>query len=165
VSGFVDYRAIGEAADLVVLLGYDRSWPATSPGPLAPLAWVEANINSLLGYLPASKLILGIGAHAYDWPIDPEAGRTDYLSTSAALARASDAGAAVRYDPASRQSFYTYTSQAGADREVWLQDGSHVADKVRLAKSRGLRGVAIWRLGFGETGALEKLGRVVGRRP
>ena len=165
VSGFLDYRAIGEAADLVVLLGYDRSWPATSPGPLAPLAWVEANIDSLLGYLPAGKLILGIGTHAYDWPIDPEAGRTDYLSTSAALARASDAGAAVQYDPVSRQSFYTYTSQAGADREVWLQDGSHVADKVQLAKSRGLRGVAIWRLGFGETGALEKLGGVVGRRP
>ncbi len=165
VSGFLDYRAIGQAADFVVLMAYDLHWLATGPGPVAPLPWVEASLDSLLKYVPARRVILGIGTHAYDWPTTPGSGRAEYLTTRTALQRASAAGSTMRRDPASRQSAFAYTSEVGALREVWVQDAAHVVDKVELARRRGLRGVAVWRLGFSEDGALEEFGRAIGRSP
>ncbi|MCL6581098.1 MAG: hypothetical protein K6U08_05715 [Firmicutes bacterium] len=164
VSGAYDYRAIGEVADFVVLMAYDRHWTATGPGPIAPQPWVEATVESLLRYVHPRKVILGVGTHAYDWPAQEEGGRVEYLPTGAALDRAAEVGAEVIYDRESRQSYYVYTRQ-GFEREVWVQDRVHLRDKVLLARRRGLRGVAVWRLGLSEEGALEELARTLGRRP
>jgi spore germination protein len=164
ISGFFDYRAIGQAADAIILLAYDRSYPATGPGPLAPRSWVSASLDSLLGYAPAGKVFLGVGTHAYDWPVSAEGGVVEYLSTAAALERARDEGALVTWDPVSGQSFYTYVSQSGLGREVWLQDAGHLLDKVALAKGKKIRGIALWRLGFSEEGALEQLAEALGRK-
>jgi len=163
VSGFYDYRAIGAAADQVVLQVFDRHWTNTEPGPISPLSWAEASLDSLLGHVPAGKVVLGIGAHAYDWPEDPDLGLAEYLPTSAALRRAELVGAEVEFDPVSRQRTYTYEGSTGVNRVVWLQDAGHLADKVSLARSHGLAGVALWRLGFTEEGALETLARALGR--
>jgi len=164
ISGFFDYQAIGQAADFVVLMAYDRHWSDTAPGPVAPEAWVEAGLDSLLGHVPAEKVLLGIGTHAYDWPAAEGGGIAEYLPTRVALERAVESGSKVLYDPASRQSFFTYTADTGVPREVWLQDAGNLVDKAELALRRGLGGVAVWRLGFSEDGALESLGRALGRR-
>lgn len=165
VSGFFDYRAIGQAADFIVLMAFDRHWSATGPGPVAPLPWVEASLDSLLKYVPARKVILGVGTHAYDWPTSAGSGIAEYLPTRVALQRAADAGSALRFDPESRQSTFAYASAGGAFREVWVQDGAQLADRAALARRRGLRGVAVWRLGFSEDGALERFGQAIGRAP
>lgn len=165
VHGFLDYRAIGQAADLVILPAFDRHWTLTDPGPLSPRPWVEASLDSLLRHVPARKVILNIGTHAYDWPVDSRQGITEYLPTYGALERAAAAGAEIRLEPESGQSYFDYRGLAGITRRVWLQDAQHLADKTALARRRGLRGVAVWRLGFSEEGALEELGRALGRGP
>lgn len=165
VSGVFDYRAIGQAADYVVLTAYDRHWSGTDPGPVAPLPWVEASVDSLLKYVARGKVVLAVGTHAYDWPVDAGAGKVEYLPTYAALDRAATVGAQVEYDAASRQSFYYYTSDTGAKRVVWVEDGGHLVDKAALARRKGLRGLGVWRLGFSEPGALERLAEALGRRP
>lgn len=163
ISGFFDYERIGQAADYVILLGYDRHWTNTQPGPVSPLPWVEASIDSLLKHVPARKVILAIGTHAYDWPQDRGAGLPEYLPTATALDRAAEAGAEVVNEEPVRQRFFTYLDSTGAAREVWVQDAGHIADKLLLARRKGLRGVAIWRLGFSEPGALDTLARALGR--
>ncbi len=165
LSGFFDYAAIGRAADFVVLMAYDRHWPATGPGPISPEPWVEAGLDSLLKYVPARKVILGIGSHAYDWPASAGTGIAEYLSTRTALQRAAAAGSATVYDSASRQSSFSYIAGEGSVRQVWVQDAPSLADKAALAQKRGLGGTALWRLGFSEDGALERFGRALGRRP
>jgi len=165
VSGLYDYQAIGEAADRVVLLSFDRHWTLTDPGPLSPLPWVEAGVESLLRHVPRNKVILGIGTHAYDWPVDPDAGVPEFLPTAAALRRAELTGADVRHDPESGQSFFTYKGSTGVERVVWVQDTAHLVERAELARRLGLRGVALWRLGYSEEGALEALARALGRGP
>lgn len=165
VSGFFDYQAIGRAADWVVLMGFDRHWTGTGPGPVAPQPWVEASIDSLLKYVPAGKVILSIGTHAYDWPTSAGSGIAEYLPTRVALERAAGAGSALRYDAASRQSTFSYDGGGGAFREVWVEDASNLVDKASLALARRLGGAAVWRLGFSEDGALDQYGAAVGRKP
>ncbi|MEW6031599.1 MAG: glycosyl hydrolase family 18 protein [Bacillota bacterium] len=165
VSGAFDYRAIGEAADFVILRAFDRHWTLTPPGPISPLGWVEASIDSLLRHVPARKVILDIGTHAYDWPLDPAAGLVEYLPTYAALERAVSAGAEIRLDEASGQSYFDYRGAGGVQRRVWVQDARHLAERATLARRKGLRGVGVWRLGFSEDEALEELARALGRRP
>lgn len=164
VSGFFDYRAIGRAADGIILLVYDLHYSATDPGPVAPLPWAEAGVDSLLGYVSPGKVILGVGSYAYDWPTASENGIAEYLSAATALARAQAEGVPVHLDPASRQSFFTYVSATGIKREVWLQNAQHLADKAALARAKGLSGLAVWRLGFSEDGALDLLAETLGRR-
>lgn len=157
ISGFIDFAAVGRAADRVILQSYDRHWTLTPPGPISPLPWVEASLERLLTLIPPGKVILGIGAHAYDWPQDPDQGIPEYLPTEAALRRAALTKAEVIFDPASRQSYFTYRGSTGLSRVVWVQDAAHLVDKVELARRYRLAGVALWRLGFTEAGALDQL--------
>lgn len=156
VSGFIDYSAIGRSADLVVLQAFDRHWTLTPPGPIAPLPWVEASLERLTRLVPASKIVLNIGAHAYDWPEDRAEGIPEYLPTEAALRRAALTNSEVEYYESARQSFYTYRGTTGIGRVVWVQDARHLVDKVQLARRHRLAGVALWRLGFTEPGAIEQ---------
>jgi spore germination protein YaaH len=48
-------------------MAYDYHRPGTSPGPVAPLAWVEANIQNTLQTVPPEKLWLGIPGYGYRW--------------------------------------------------------------------------------------------------
>lgn len=165
VSGFFDYQALGRAADRIVMMAYDRHWPATGVGPISPEPWAEASLDSLLRYVPASKVLLGIGTHAYDWPVDEATGLVEYLPTAAALERAAAFGATATYDQVSRQTSLAYQDEAGRWRVIWIEDAPHVADKVALARSRGLGGIAIWRLGFSEPAAETALAQGLGRSP
>ncbi|MEW6399957.1 MAG: glycosyl hydrolase family 18 protein, partial [Bacillota bacterium] len=69
VTGVYDYRALGQAADYVVVFGYDRHNPSTDPGPIAPREWVEANIKKVVSLVPARKVVLGVGVYGYDWAL------------------------------------------------------------------------------------------------
>jgi len=37
-----DYVGIGQAADVVRVMGYDFHWQGSSPGSIAPADWVDA---------------------------------------------------------------------------------------------------------------------------
>ncbi len=145
--GACDYSVIGKEADYVVFCAYDRHHLGTVAGPVAPLPWVEASLKKALMEIDPSKILLGVGVYAYDWPSTPGAGAPEYLSTRDALQLAAAHGAKVSVDSASQQATFAY-NRGVQKRIVWLQDAFNMRSKTDLAGKYGLRGIAVWRLGL-----------------
>ncbi|NPV71318.1 MAG: hypothetical protein HPY55_11850 [Firmicutes bacterium] len=152
ISGAYDYDALGRVSDAVVLMAYDRHWPRSAPGPVAPIEWVDRCVRRTARSIPVSRLILGIGSYGYDWPSVPRAGKAEYIPTPAALQRASAQGTPAAWDAENMEAFYKY-EWGGLPRTVRFLDGDAVRLRAGIARKYGLRGVAFWRLGFEDPAA------------
>lgn len=137
-----DYQAIGEAADEVRVMAYDRHWSGSEPGPIAPVDWVEDVVEYTLSRVPAEKVALGVATYGYDWTAE---GGQD-LMWSDAMALAERHGAEVQWDAESQAPWFTYTAD-GEDHTVWFEDARSADAKIALAERSGLRGIFVWKLG------------------
>jgi spore germination protein YaaH len=138
-----DYRALGEAADAVVVMAYDHSWSTSAAGPIAPAPWVEEVMRFTVSQIPPEKVRLGVAAHGYDW-----LGRqgTD-LMWADAVALAEQHRATVRWDEGTQSPWFSYRDAAGRERTVWFENARSLAAKVEIAERSGVRAVRLWRLG------------------
>lgn len=146
IGAAYDYGALGALTENITIMTYDKHAAGTGPGSVAPYQWVEKNIKEALKYIPAEKLTVCIGAYGYDWPIKGN-GEVNYISMKEALQIAKQHKASIKWDDASQSAFFNYWA-GSAQHQVWFENGFSVARKVALAKKYGLRGVAIWRMGF-----------------
>lgn len=145
VSGAYDYPALANRVDYLFLMTYDHSSETTEPGPVAPVGWVEDNVKYALNQgVPPKKLVITLAAYGYDWAAP---GQGESLGLREIMARANTAGAEVLWDDASQSPHFTYWD-GGQQHSVWFENGFSAAQRVALARDYGLRGVAIWRLGF-----------------
>jgi spore germination protein YaaH len=144
-SGAYDYSSIGNTADWVIVMAYGFRTARATPGPISPLSWFAAAGAYAASTLPADRTILGIGAWGYDWdtatPGEATALRFDQTS---ALIGATHGQ--LSYDSIDAAAAYSY--QVGShSHQVWYETARSIAPKVAIARQRGLRGIAIWRLG------------------
>jgi spore germination protein len=137
-----DYRAIGEAADQVRVMTYDYSWEASTPGPVAPLGWVEEVIAWTVTQIPPEKVILGIVLLGYEW--------ADGLGTTVEFEQvqqtAQEHGVTVQRS-GDRSPWFRYQDPSGTTHEVWYEDADSVQVKLGLVSRYGLGGAFFWRLG------------------
>jgi spore germination protein YaaH len=161
IGAAYDYGALGKLCDFVTIMTYDKHSAGSKPGSVSPYKWVEKNIKEALKYIPADKLVVCIGAYGYDWPV-PTVGETKYIGMREAQQRADSHKAKVRWDDESQSAFFFYWD-GGVKHEVWFENGFSITRKVRLAKKYGIRGVAIWRMGFEDEQYWVKLRQAVGK--
>ncbi|MEW6523495.1 MAG: glycosyl hydrolase family 18 protein [Bacillota bacterium] len=163
VHGHFDYAALARAADYLILMAYDHHWEGSESGPTSPLPWVRENVISALQDVPADRLVLATGLFGYDWTVPARAGVTQYLPSKDATARARRLGVAVRRDDQSGQPFYRYRA-GNLNHQVWYEDLESFDEKLALALEHGLRGIALWRLGFEEGRLWATIQQQLGRR-
>lgn len=84
-----------------------------------------------------SKIELGIPIYGYDWQ---EKSSVSY--TWPQFEKVVKDHGPARRDPARGELTFNYGNQ-----EVWFVDTQGLLPKYEMAKSRGLRGLAVWRLG------------------
>jgi len=60
-----DYRGIAPWVDRVRIMAYDYSF--SSPGPIAPFAWVAQVVAFAVTRIPAGKVQIGVPSYGYDW--------------------------------------------------------------------------------------------------
>jgi len=134
-------RALGAAADVVVLMTYDYSGPTWSdPGPIGPLRWQRQAARAALDVIPAEKLDLGVAGYGYTWP----RGRTGRSVTVRAARRlVEEDGARAVWRPA----YGEWRAQLSNGTVLWWSDVRSYRLRFRLADDLGLHGVAVWRLG------------------
>lgn len=144
--GAFDYRALGAAADQVVVMAYSYHWPGTRPGPVAPLSWEQYVLSFAAQWVPPSKLLLGLPAYGYIWN-DSTLEATAYW-ISGMQNEAAQHGAVVLADPTSGEDTFSYPGGTG-QHTGWYVGGRGLTARIALAHQAGWGGVVAWRLDYG----------------
>ena len=166
--------------DQLFIMAYDyRTASSSTAGPVAPLdaQWlsVRADVARFLRHAPPGRIILGMPAYGYDWPVQNRSPgapvRRDeanlggaFAVNYSAIARFLDAHPRlpVRYDPVAEAPYFTYHDHAtDTYRQVWFEDARSLNRKVDLALTSRLAGVGLWPLdGAPEFGGIWDLLRI-----
>jgi spore germination protein len=137
--GAQDWRAIGLAADVVKIMGYDEHYDGSVAGPIASIAFLDSVAAYAESTIPAQKIIIALPWYGYEW----QGTRATDLVYAEAIALAQSVGAQITHDVNGEATF----SYAG--RIVYFQDASSYAKKTSaiLSKHPNIAGFAHWRAG------------------
>ncbi|NLI13873.1 glycosyl hydrolase family 18 protein [Pelotomaculum propionicicum] len=141
--GAYDYRTIGKTADLVAVMTYEEHWSGGSPGPIASLPWVQRVLDYTVRNIPKEKVLMGIPAYGYDWSaVGNKSVR--WYKTGELISKYGPA----KWNDWASSPYLIYYDDKGKKHEVWFENKYSLGIKLNLAKSYGIGGIAIWRLGF-----------------
>ncbi len=144
-SGAYDYAAIGKIADRVLIMTYDQNWAGGTPGPVASIGWVEQVARFAASTMPKEKILLGIAAYGYDWPVEGKGGKA--VTTHQIKQYIAKYGGQIAWNDAAKSPYYRYKDDKKQERIVWFENAQSAQFKLELAKQYGFQGVGIWRLG------------------
>jgi spore germination protein len=138
-----DLRALSSDTNQIVLMTYDDHGPwENTPGPIGPLAWQRAAVGALESVVPPSHIYLGAADYGYAWR--PHS--NDNLNVPQARGLAARWRARARWVPTAGE--WTATLRDGST--LWWSDARSVALRIKLARTLGVYGVAVWSLGSGD---------------
>lgn len=164
-----DYAAVGKHVDLLRIMAYDYS--VGSPGPIAPLNWVQKVAAFAPTQLPGGKVQLGIPVYGRNWftgktgkcPVGQEIKTSNYSMTAgnalSSLAGDGVAPSQITRDASSGELTVSYSitykglnakgekTECVVSRRAFFADATSVADRVRVARAAGLAGAALWTIG------------------
>ena len=162
-SGAFDYRALAAVVDHITLMTYDEHWLTSPPGPIASVAWVRDVLNYAVQAIPdKEKVLLGVAGYGYDWPAS--GGMARMLKAWEALQLAASKGATLRWDDVAQAPYFEYM-EGGQRRVVYFEDARSARYKLELIRSRGVGGMALWRLGFEDPALWPVVAEVLGGQP
>jgi spore germination protein YaaH len=154
----IDPASLTGVADWIILQGWGEHWPGSRPGPMGGLEWLTGNLDALLARVGPRQVSLALPAFAYDWPVDGDQAAVRRGRDVAALGRTE--GTAVRSVQAA-ETEVRYVTRSGLQSQAWYLDGQSFLSRVRMAKTYGLRGVVLWRLGDEDDSWWMELGQEV----
>lgn len=149
---YIDRKEVGQAADYVVLMGYDQrgAW-SNEAGSIAEVSWVEGNIESLINdsNIPSEKVILGIPLYTRLWTIkDGETKPTTKVYTMKNCQTFIDKyNITTVYDENAGQNYAEY-KEGSLTYKLWLEDKTSVKRRTETVKKYNLAGITTWRKGF-----------------
>ncbi len=175
-NAYYDRQSIGEAADYLVIMGYDEHWSGCGEaGSVASLPFVKQGILDTLDEVPAQRVINAIPFYTRVWYEDtldnaPEGSiivedniNGDYALSSEAKGMGSakkllnDNKASVRWLEDIGQYYGEYYTNNRLVR-IWLEDKTSLKAKLDVMKESKLAGVACWKLGLESKEAWEAIG-------
>lgn len=142
-----DYRALGEAADHVLLMTYEWGYTYGPPMAVAPINQVRRVVEYAVTEIPPEKIDLGIPNYGYDWPLPFERGVTAAVTIGnvEAVRIAIDQGVPIEFDRLSASPFFLY-AMLGVEHEVWFEDVRSLQQKFDLMEEFALGGCGYWQI-------------------
>lgn len=152
-----DYRAIGEAADHVLLMTYEWGYTYGPPMAVAPINQVRRVVEYAVTEILPEKIDLGIPNYGYDWKLPFERGVTKAVTIGnvEAVRIAVDNDAEIFFDEAAQSPYFRYFStetdmfssrENVTEHEVWFEDVRSLQAKFDLIKEFDLRGCGYWQI-------------------
>lgn len=144
-----DLKRFSTVNDYLFLMLYDEHYGKGDPGPVASQRWYVDRAREMLRSVPASKAIFALGAYGYDWNDAGPANSGDSYTFQEVLARGRDnpGSSHMGFDKESLNPYMTWTDPDSTDHLVWYLDGASAYNQVRVERSLGGAGYAVWRLG------------------
>jgi spore germination protein YaaH len=145
-----NYEALSRYNDFLFVMAYDENSSGTKPGPIAEQKWIEAAMDQALKEIPSHKVVLGLAAYGYDWPVEKE--ETDpadvaVLTYQDALSAAKEAQAKIIFDNDTYNLSFSYYDDENILHQAYFTDAATTFNAMRFATESELAGVALWRLG------------------
>lgn len=157
-----NFPELAAACDYLFIMGYDfwGGW-STTAGPSAPLEGSNFNVTRTLtntndgyGAVVSSnpeKLILGVPYYGNKWRTVNQSEGSNALehigSKTYAAARQELGSRDLLWSTNYKTPWYTYES-SGNYYQTWFDDDSSLGLKYDLAKSKNLKGIGMWALGY-----------------
>lgn len=146
-SAAFDYRAIGEAADYVILLSYDWGHRSSPPAAIAPIGKIRALLSYTTARIPSQKILLSIPNYALDWTLPFCPSQNARLLTNAqAITLAAAVGAEIRFSESAHAPTFDFYDSTGKYHRVWFEDVRSLNEKYSLVSEYGLAGLSFWNL-------------------
>jgi len=167
-----NYFAINKYCDRVEIMAYDQDSvdlklnAAAGSAPYIPVAdsrWVRKVVTMAAQIIQKKKIIIGIATYGYeydlvplthgyryniDWAFDPDYATT--LASELGISPARNAAGEMSFVYAPTTTPQLASAVPGPLHIVWWSDANAVSDKIALAKSLGVRGIALFKLDGGE---------------
>jgi cellulose synthase/poly-beta-1,6-N-acetylglucosamine synthase-like glycosyltransferase/spore germination protein YaaH/peptidoglycan/xylan/chitin deacetylase (PgdA/CDA1 family) len=145
-----NYEALSRFNDFLFVMAYDEYSSGTKPGPIAEQKWIEAAMDQALKKIPSQKVVLGLAAYGYDWPVEEAA--TDpadvaVMTYQDALSAAKEAQAKIDFDNDTYNLSFSYYDDENILHQAYFTDAATTFNAMRFATESELAGVALWRLG------------------
>lgn len=146
-----DYRAVGEAADKVLLMTYEYGYTYGPPMAVAPVGPVSRVVEYATGVISDEKILLGEPNYGYDWTLPYVEGESKARSISnvEAVELAAQKGATIEYNEVSQAPYFNYydqTQSGPVQHEVWFSDPRSVDASLRLIDRYGIDGTGVWNI-------------------
>jgi spore germination protein len=139
----INYQAIGQSADYVIMMGYDEHWGGSpQAGSVSSLPWYQKSLDKLLTVVPSAKTIAALPFYTRDWTLGATVSSED-LTLVEQGNRLSMTNASWLWDSTSGQYVATYVSNWTA-HEIWTEDSRSLSLKYAMAANRGVAGFAYW---------------------
>jgi spore germination protein YaaH len=158
-----DYKTIGKIADKVILMAHDYAavWLTDdemkngyTDTPLTPFDEIYYALKSISdpvsGVEDKSKIWLQISMDAVQWKLkDGQViNRIPYHPTYDLLIKRFLTGVSMNYSEFSQNPYAKfYDSFDNTQNIIWYENQKSVAEKIKLAKMFGIKGLSLWRLG------------------
>lgn len=150
LGGFQDWTVVGKYADRMRIMTYDMSWKGGSPGPVAPVYWVNDVAEYARSIVDPAKVIIGVPFYGYDWRQGGgDAKAYNWQDFDAIIQAYGAEKVLVETDSRGRvvqENRITYTLR-GTRRVAYFATKSSLDAKITLVQNLDLGGIAIWRLG------------------
>lgn len=149
----LDYEALSENSDYVILMMYDQHYVTGKPGPIASIPWTKSILED--SKIPKEKLLGGVGTYGYNWKVDSKQVATGSSLDFDSIAHLSVVeNVEIRWDEESQNHFMKYVKD-DVSHEIWFLDRTTLYYQLNALLKRGSSGIAIWKLGGEDPGIWE----------
>ncbi len=163
-SKAIDFKAIDQAIDCFVIMGYDYYGKGSKvAGPIAPLesgkTWEPYNLTNSVAYytknIASSKIILALPTYGTLWEtqnLNIKSKVKKYIGsrTYSYIKSNIENNESVYIEPISQSAYSVYKIKGTKNvyRQCWFENDVSFRVKTKLIKDKKLRGLGIWALGY-----------------
>ncbi len=172
-SKIYDAKALGAIVDRVVLMTYDYHYTGSfTSGANAPIGGAEVTIEydtqtavkEALKVMPPQKILLGIPLYGYEWETlgsAPESATIPGGSSIASVRRVADllsacATCSAQIDQVAKEPYVIYQDNDYFN-QIYFENEDSMKEKIAMAQTYHLGGVALWALGYEDSTMLTPL--------
>lgn len=134
-------------ADYVILMAYDEHNSSTEPGSTASLPFVREAVANTLEEVPAEQLVLALPFYTRVWTTSASGTSCKAQGMKKIPEILAEAGATATWQEDLAQNYAEFSNEEGLV-QIWIEDASSLAEKMKVKQENGLAGLAFWKLGL-----------------